>query len=118
MVRVTRGEKFPPELRLRQGAEFKNVLRGRHRQRGSGFIVISVPNQYGFARLGIVVGRKALRRAVDRNRFKRLAREQFRRVAARLRAVDVIVQAQGKLDRGQLTQMQSELSQMLRAAGE
>lgn len=76
-----------------------------------------VPNQCGHARLGIVVGRKALLRAVDRNRFKRLVREQFRKVAARLQPLDIVVQAQGKLAQATLDGLPVELSKLLRAAG-
>ena len=118
MLQAIRGEEFPPRTRLRQAGEFRTALRGRLRRQGTGFTVIAVPNQHGFARLGIVVGRKSLPRAVDRNRFKRLVREQFRKLAAHLKAVDLIVQAQGKLDRAGLTDMQSELSQLLKLAGE
>ena len=111
------GEGFSRQARLLQAAEFKNALRSRRRQRGTGVIVTVVPNQHGYARLGIVVGRKALPRAVDRNRFKRLVREQFRKVAAQLQSVDVVVQAQSKLARSYLTLLPSELSQLLQAAG-
>ena len=75
-----------------------------------------VPNQHGCARLGIVVGRKALPRAVDRNRFKRLVREQFRKVAAQLQPLDIVVQAQGKLTLAGLDVLPVELSKLLRAA--
>jgi ribonuclease P protein component len=76
-----------------------------------------VPNQHNHARLGIVVGRKILPRAVDRNRFKRLVREQFRKVAARLPPLDIVVQAQGKLQLADLGRLPVELSKLLRVAG-
>ena len=76
-----------------------------------------VPNQRGHARLGIVVGRKAFPRAVDRNRFKRLVREQFRKVFARLQPLDIVVQAQGKLALADLDGLPVELSKLLKAAG-
>jgi len=76
-----------------------------------------VPNQYGHARLGVVVGRKALPRAVDRNRFKRLVREQFRKVTAQLPPLDIVVQAQGRLARAELDRLPLELAKLLRVAG-
>jgi ribonuclease P protein component len=79
--------------------------------------VIVVPNNRGYARLGIVVGRKSLPRAVDRNRFKRVVREGFRKVAAQLQPVDFVVQAQGKLARSDFEHLPSELLQLLRATG-
>ena len=42
-------------------------------------------------RVGFVVGRKALSRAVDRNRFKRKLRESLRRARPAIEAFDLIV---------------------------
>jgi ribonuclease P protein component len=110
-------EGFSRQKRLLQAAEFKTALRSRRRERGTGFIMIMVPNQHSHARLGIVVGRKALPRAVDRNRFTRLVREQFRRVAAQLQPLDIVVQAQSKLALADLDVLPVELSKLLRTAG-
>ena len=43
------------------------------------------------ARLGLVVGKKLLKRSVDRNRLKRIIREQFRCQRASLPACDFVV---------------------------
>ena len=45
------------------------------------------------ARLGLVVAKKNVRLAVDRNRFKRLVRESFRRRQHLLEGIDIIVLA-------------------------
>lgn len=42
-------------------------------------------------RLGLVVGKKQLKKAVDRNIFKRVIREQFRLCRSTLPAVDLVV---------------------------
>lgn len=44
------------------------------------------------ARLGIVVAKRVVRRAVDRNRAKRVIRESFRIARGRLPDLDIIVQ--------------------------
>lgn len=49
------------------------------------------PDGMNDARLGVVVGKKLLKRAVDRNRLKRIVREQFRLLRKDLPAVDLIV---------------------------
>lgn len=49
------------------------------------------PNEAGHARLGLVVAKRLLKRAVDRNRVKRCAREAFRGVRAELPACDFVV---------------------------
>jgi len=43
------------------------------------------------ARLGLAVAKKHVRRAVDRNRIKRLVRESFRRQQDLLRGLDIVV---------------------------
>ena len=48
------------------------------------------PNDMDMARLGMIVGKRVLRRAVDRNRAKRVIREAFRQRPA-MPAVDVVV---------------------------
>lgn len=55
-------------------------------------MVRAKPNQLSSPRLGIIAAKKALPRAVDRNRGKRLAREIFRQAAPRLGAFDVVIQ--------------------------
>ena len=46
-------------------------------------------------RLGVIAGRHAWPRAVDRNRFRRLVRETFRLLQHRLQPRDYLVRARG-----------------------
>jgi ribonuclease P protein component len=52
----------------------------------------SMPGDSG-PRLGVIAGRQAWPRAVDRNRFRRLVRETFRVLQHRLQPRDYIVRA-------------------------
>ena len=45
------------------------------------------------ARLGLAIAKKQVKRAVDRNRIKRVIRESFRRQANRLTGLDIVVLA-------------------------
>ncbi len=54
-------------------------------------MVMAHPNAVGYPRLGMVVGKRLLPRAVDRNRVKRCVRESFRQVLAELPACDFVV---------------------------
>ncbi|EIL90807.1 ribonuclease P protein component [Rhodanobacter spathiphylli B39] len=50
-------------------------------------------NELGHARLGLAISKRVSKRAVERNRIKRLLRESFRRVRHQLPAVDMMVMA-------------------------
>jgi ribonuclease P protein component len=50
------------------------------------------PNDSSHARLGIITSKRVARRAVDRNRARRLVREAFRKLRHRLDGIDVVVQ--------------------------
>lgn len=59
------------------------------------------------ARLGLVVAKKLLKRSVDRNRVKRVVREQFRQIRESLPPYDLIVRLAAKpgpLDNGKLAE--------------
>jgi ribonuclease P protein component len=99
---------------LRKRVEFENVLRAGSRAASRNFIVRAVPNACERARLGIIAGRKAAARAVDRNRGKRLVREVFR--SADLGAHDVAVQLRNDLRNETNETLRSELTRLMKAA--
>jgi ribonuclease P protein component len=99
---------------LRKRVEFENVLRAGTRAAGRNFVVRAVPNAAEQARLGIIAGRKAAARAVDRNRGKRLAREVFRH--AELGAHDVAVQLRNDLRAQTNDALRGELLTLMKAA--
>lgn len=84
---------FPAAARLHTPAEFTRVFRQGVRSADACFNVFACRNDFGSARLGIVVARRAAPRAVTRSRLKRCIRESFRVQRAGLPAVDVVVQA-------------------------
>lgn len=58
------------------------------------FTVLAAPNEgTTTARLGLAISKKQVRRAVDRNRLKRLARDVFRLHRAELEGLDLVVMA-------------------------
>ncbi len=59
------------------------------------FTVLAVGGRVGRARLGLAISKKQVRRAVDRNRLKRLIRETFRCHKDQLVSVDLVVMARG-----------------------
>jgi len=79
-------------LRLCGRRQFEAVFAYDCRLSGQLFVVRARPNCLPQPRLGIIAAKSALRRAVDRNRGKRIVREAFRRAQEQLGAVDVVVQ--------------------------
>lgn len=82
---------FGRARRLRLKREFDQVLRSPAlRLRRRALWAAARPNGAASARLGLIVGKRVLKRAVDRNRAKRLIRESFRQ-RVDMPAVDVVV---------------------------
>lgn len=72
------------EMHLRVSSDFEKVYRTGKRYQGSVLTAFVLPNSLPHHRLGITASRKALGKAVGRNRAKRLLRETFRLTKSRL----------------------------------
>jgi ribonuclease P protein component len=84
---------FARQQRLLKASEFEAVYARRRRVADACFAVNFMPNDLGLARLGLAIGAKAVGNAVARNRVKRVVRESFRRTAADLGGIDLVVAA-------------------------
>ncbi|AXS81352.1 ribonuclease P protein component [Dechloromonas sp. HYN0024] len=84
---------FARSYRLTKTDEFSSVFGFRRAIRGKVLMLHYQPRPEGKteARLGLVVAKKLLKRAVDRNKVKRVVREQFRLRQAGLPALDLVV---------------------------
>jgi ribonuclease P protein component len=71
--------------------DFDRVFADNQRARTDYVLVMARPNEAGFPRLGMIVAKRLLKRAVDRNRVKRCVRESFRLVLPDLPACDFVV---------------------------
>lgn len=80
--------------RLLKGTDFEAVFAARLYYRSRSYLVMCRPNELGYARLGMVVGKRQFKRAVDRNRMRRIIRETFRLHHPDLPAMDVVVKVQ------------------------
>jgi ribonuclease P protein component len=73
---------FPRTARLLKPADFKTVFKNNQASTDALFRVLWRRNEQHGHRLGMAVSRKIDRRAVGRNRIKRVVRESFRRWCA------------------------------------
>lgn len=90
---------FPKSERLLNAADYRFVfdnasIRASH----PSLLILSRPNQKTQARLGVIVAKKNIKKAVRRNRIKRIVRESFRHQRNYLPPIDVIVLARSSAD--------------------
>ena len=81
--------KLPKAARLAKPAEFRRVYEQGRRFEGRFMTVFILPNENTVHRLGITASKKAIGKAVKRNRAKRLLRESLRLSRAELDAISV-----------------------------
>jgi ribonuclease P protein component len=82
---------LPPGARLRRAADFAALRNAPGRLDTRFFLIRYRISDAQTARLGLAVSRRVSKRAVDRNRIKRNARESFRLVRTRLPAFDLLL---------------------------
>lgn len=78
------------DLRLLNAESYKNVFAKAQRFGNRSFTVLARENGLNHPRLGLAISKKSAKRAVDRNRIKRLFRESFRLNQHELPSVDII----------------------------
>jgi ribonuclease P protein component len=85
--------RFPKRARLLKPAEFSRVFKDPIRSSDRFFTILAASgSDADLARLGLAISKKHAKRAVDRNRIKRLVRESFRQYP-NLPKVDLVVMA-------------------------
>ncbi|MFK7730773.1 MAG: ribonuclease P protein component [Pseudomonadales bacterium] len=75
-------------------------------------LILARPNTLGISRLGLVVSKKNVRHAVQRNRVKRVTRDSFRHQQHILPAIDIVVLARRGLGELSNTELHSELNRL------
>ena len=107
-------QKLRRTQRLRNGGDFRRILRRGRRLDGPLFLARVLEGDSAHARIGLAVGRK-LGGAVRRNRARRLLRECFRLESAQLLgAVDVVLIAKPELLACDLEQVRNEFGRRFR----
>ncbi|AZM97873.1 ribonuclease P protein component [Vreelandella venusta] len=85
---------FPRCLRLLNAGDFSHVFEQADlKVHGKGMMALARLSTRGHPRIGLVVSKKNVKLAVDRNRFKRLVRESVRLRQDHLPSVDIVILA-------------------------
>lgn len=92
------------------------MLGARIRSSGEYFVVKAIANGKPGARLGLIAGRRVARRAVDRNRAKRLARVAFLEARLGLPPLDIVFQLKNDMRQARNPEICKELKRLLKAA--
>ncbi|WP_082859155.1 ribonuclease P protein component [Microbulbifer sp. Q7] len=104
---------FAKPLRLLNAAQYRAVFDSAPvRAAQPQFLILARPNDLGHPRLGLVIAKKHVRNATDRNRIKRIARETFRLRQHTLFPLDAVVLARagaGELDNAALAKIFDKL---------
>ena len=99
---------FPRKLRLTDASQFRAVFgNAQFKVSNRHFLVLARDNQLDHGRLGLVIGKKHLPKAVQRNRIKRLLRTSFRLNQDLLPGLDIVILARSNmnaLDNQQITE--------------
>ena len=106
---MPRSERFPRAARLLDPGAYRRVFERPVRSTDALFTVLARPGESSGARLGLAISKKQLKRAVERNRVKRLVRESFRRNRTRLTALDLVVLARRDTGHASSSQLRESL---------
>jgi ribonuclease P protein component len=90
---------FPKNYRLTKTDDFSSVFGFRKALKSRHFLLhyrLQAAEQVSGARLGLVVAKRLLRRSVDRNLIRRLAREHFRIMRCQLPSSDLVLRLAAK----------------------
>lgn len=83
-------EKFSRELRLLTPDNFNKVFETPIRASSPCFTLLANNQEQKSSRLGLIVPKKAVKKAVSRNRIKRIIRENFRKNQIKYPPLDII----------------------------
>ncbi|CAM4440678.1 MAG: Ribonuclease P protein component [Legionellaceae bacterium] len=96
---------FSRKQRLLTPYDYKNVFENvTIRFKNLYFLLLVKNNGLSYARLGIVIAKKQIKKAHDRNRIKRIVRESFRLKQHEFKGIDIIFLAYQRI--GMLTEIE------------
>lgn len=107
---MVRSHGFPRSARLLASRDYDRVLKHSDlRKRVGPLRLAAVANTIQRARLGLIVGKREVAKAHERNRIKRVIRDYFRQRQQELAALDIVIQVMVELDNSELRTLLARL---------
>jgi ribonuclease P protein component len=106
---------FPKELKIRTNSEYEEIFGKSKKLSTEHFSILCAPNSLGYPRLGLVVGKKAVPGAVERNRVKRVLREVFRLNKPLFGSMDVVFVAKKGSEKLDYSSAKREVEETVRS---
>ena len=113
MSRGVRREGLSRRHRFRGSDSFRALLRSPRKFAGKYAVLHVCAAATPAGRFGLSIGRRAARRAVQRNYIRRRARETFRRHALKLAPVDVVVTLTSRFEPAVVDEFVAELGELM-----
>jgi len=88
---------FSRKERLARKQDFQSILKSSNKITYKYLLVLYRSNQCCFARLGMILPKRIVQKAVDRNMIKRVMRESFRHHKQVLQNLDIMIVLRSKL---------------------
>ena len=104
---------MPRAARLNRREQFAATLAAGNARARRHFRLYVRFNGLAQARIGIIASRRVARRAVDRNRMKRMVREVFRGLGERPAGLDIVVELRRCPEREARATARAELTRLL-----
>lgn len=109
---------FSDNVRLNTKTDYSFVFRKNRRHADKFWILLAHKSRSGAqARLGLAIAKKRAKRAVDRNRLKRIAREAFRHQQSHLSGYHLVVMNKDGADKVSAAVLRQSLDRLLEQVG-
>jgi ribonuclease P protein component len=109
--------KFDRSVMLRLRRDFDDMRAAGVKYVGRSMLLVAASSSDGQPRFGVICGKKFSRKAVERNRARRLLKESYRLVSSRVSPARCLFIARFAMRGAGLSEVQAEMIRLFRRAG-